>query len=64
VNNSFKERYWMEQYEKDKKKRERILTVIVCGLFIVAFILCNKYTKDSINNCLKNHSAEECVAHA
>ena len=24
----------------------------------------NKYTKDSINNCLKTHSAEECFAHA
>ena len=62
--NNFKDRYWMEQYEKDKKKRERILTVIVCALFIVAFMICHKYTKNSINNCLKNHSYMECVAHA
>ena len=62
MNNNFKEQYWMEKYKKEQKKRERILTVIVVALFIGAFMICNKYTKDSINNCLKNHSSEECFA--
>lgn len=68
MNNSFKERAWMEKYKKEQQKREKIITAVVgtlcIAMLIGTFAICNAYTKDSIKKCMEHHSLEECFAHA
>lgn len=51
----------VQNEEKTKDKRFKILMVVLISIAIIGFVFLTKDREEAINNCMKNHSENYCT---